>query len=110
MNVTPVILTYNEEPNLGATLTSLTWASRIVVVDSGSSDRTAEIARSFPNVAWFVREFDSHSAQWSFAVHGTSVDTRYLLALDADMVDSKGWSRENMVDHVCEFLRDAGLT
>jgi hypothetical protein len=85
MNITPVILTYNEEPNIGPTLASLTWASRVVVVDSGSSDRTREIARSFANVAWFVREFDSHAAQWSYAIQGTSIDTRYILALDADM-------------------------
>jgi glycosyltransferase involved in cell wall biosynthesis len=93
-NITPVILTYNEEPNLEATLASLTWASRVVVVDSGSSDRTVEIARSFPNVAWFVREFDSHSAQWSYGVHETSIDTRYILALDADMRPGPGFQDE----------------
>ena len=69
MNITPVILTFNEEPNIEATLSSLSWARKIVVVDSGSSDRTAEIARSFGNVWWFVRTFDSHAAQWSFGVH-----------------------------------------
>ena len=71
MNITPVILTYNEEPNIGPTLASLEWASRVVVVDSGSTDRTAEIARSFPNAAWYVRSFDSHRAQWSYAIDAT---------------------------------------
>jgi benzoyl-CoA reductase subunit B len=32
------------------------------------------------------------------------------LALDADMVDSKGWSHERMVNHVSDFLTSAGLT
>lgn len=94
MNVTPVILTYNEEINIRPTLESLGWASRIVVVDSGSSDRTGEIARSFANVAWFVRKFDSHAAQWSYAVQSTSIDTRYILALDADMRPGPGFQAE----------------
>jgi glycosyltransferase involved in cell wall biosynthesis len=94
MYTTPVILTYNEEPNIEATLASLTWAPRVVIVDSGSSDRTAEIARSFGNVAWFARKFDSHAVQWSYAVHGTSIDTRYVLALDADMRPAPGFQEE----------------
>ena len=94
MNVTPVILTYNEEPNIGATLSSLSWAARVVVVDSGSSDRTAGIARSFGNVDWFVRQFDSHKAQWLHAVHQTSIDTGYVLALDADMRPGPGFRDE----------------
>jgi len=103
MNITPVVLTYNEEPNIGPTLASLDWASRIVVVDSGSSDRTAEIARSFANVAWFVRKFDSHAAQWSYGVQGTSIDTRYILALDADMRPGPGF-----VEELAQFTEKTG--
>jgi len=94
MNITPVILTLNEEPNIEATLASLAWARKIVVVDSGSSDRTAEIARSFRNVRWFVRRFDSHAAQWSFAVHATAIGTPFVLALDADMRPGPGFAEE----------------
>jgi glycosyltransferase involved in cell wall biosynthesis len=94
MNITPVILTYNEEPNIGPTLASLAWASRVVVLDSGSTDRTAEIAHSFPNVAWYVRNFDSHRAQWTYAIDATSIDTRYVLALDADMRPGAGFVAE----------------
>ena len=94
MNITPVILTYNEEPNLRATLGSLLWAPRVVVLDSGSSDRTEEIARSFANVAWHVREFDSHAPQWSYAIRETGIDSRYVLALDADMRLGDGFREE----------------
>jgi glycosyltransferase involved in cell wall biosynthesis len=107
MNVTPVILTYNEEPNLGPTLAALAWASRIVVVDSGSSDRTAEIARSFANVAWYERGFDSHAAQWTYAIRGTSIDTRYVLALDADMRPGPGFREE--LARFSELRGDAAL-
>ena len=62
-DITPVILTYNEEPNLGRTLESLRWAPRVVVVDSGSTDATRAIAERFSNVAWFERRFDDFARQ-----------------------------------------------
>jgi glycosyltransferase involved in cell wall biosynthesis len=94
VSVTPVILTYNEENNLDTTLASLDWAERVVVLDSGSTDRTQSIARSFSNVAWFVRSFDDHCSQWQYAIHETSVTTEYVLALDADMRPSCGFLDE----------------
>lgn len=83
--VTPVILTYNEAPNIGRTLDALCWAKAVVVLDSGSTDETKRIATSFANVKWAERAFDSHQAQWEFAVRETGIDTEYVLALDADM-------------------------
>lgn len=83
--VTPVILTFNEEVNVGRTLESLKEFPRVVVVDSGSKDRTEEIARSFPNVTWFVRPFDDHARQWRWALEETGTATPFILALDADM-------------------------
>ena len=41
------MIAMNEEANLSRTLESVCWADEIVVVDSGSKDRTIEIARSF---------------------------------------------------------------
>ena len=84
-SVTPFILTYNEEPNLGRTLESLRWAARVVVVDSGSTDATRAIADRFPNVAWFERRFDDFEGQSRFAIEETGIDAEYVLALDADM-------------------------
>ncbi len=83
--VTPVILTYNESANIGRTLDSLSWAQSVVVLDSGSKDETQGIARRYPNVKWFERNFDSHQAQWEYAVRNTGIDSDYVLALDADM-------------------------
>jgi hypothetical protein len=84
-SVTPFILTYNEEPNLGRTLESLRWAPRVVVVDSGSTDASRAIAGRFPNVAWFERRFDDFERQSRFAIEETGIDTDHVLALDADM-------------------------
>jgi glycosyltransferase involved in cell wall biosynthesis len=85
-DITPVLLTWNEAPNLARTLAPLSWAAEIVVVDSFSDDGTVEIARSHPRVRLVQREFDSHAQQWNFAVHETGIRTEWVLALDADYV------------------------
>jgi glycosyltransferase involved in cell wall biosynthesis len=83
--VTPVLLTLNEEPNLRRSLEALTWAERVVVVDSDSTDATREIACSFSNVDFHARTFVSHQDQWRYAIRETAITSRYVLALDADM-------------------------
>lgn len=85
-DITPVIITANEERNIGRTLQQLAWAKDVVIVDSVSSDATVELARQFPNVRLFSRPFDTLAQQWSFAVEATSIGTPWVLALDADYI------------------------
>jgi glycosyltransferase involved in cell wall biosynthesis len=87
--ITPVLLTYNEEANIGRTLERLKWASEIVVVDSMSTDETPRLAQGNPQVRFFQRDFDSHAAQWNFAVAETAIKTEWILALDADYLLSE---------------------
>jgi len=84
--ITPLILTYDEAPNVERTLGKLGWARRIVVVDSGSTDGTLESLARRPNVAIYRRPFDRHADQWNFALRETAIDTEWVLALDADYV------------------------
>jgi glycosyltransferase involved in cell wall biosynthesis len=86
--ITPLILTYNEAPNIARVLASLSWATDIVVVDSFSDDETLEIAASFPHVRIFQRAFDCHRNQWEFGLKETGIATQWVLALDADYVVS----------------------
>ncbi len=90
--ITPVILTWNEEPNLHRCLDRLHWAGEIVVLDSGSTDATAAVAATFPNTRWLVRPFDDHTRQWNHAVD--SVSTPWVLALDSDYVTGPGFEDE----------------
>ena len=80
--ITPVILTYNEAPNIDRALQQLTWAKRIVVVDSGSTDETLEILHRYPQVEVFQRSFDTHAKQWNYGLQ--QVETEWVLTLDAD--------------------------
>lgn len=80
--ITPVILTRDEEANIARTLGQLRWAREVVLVDSVSTDDTVTIARGFPNVRTFERPFDTHAEQWTFGLE--QVRTPWFLALDAD--------------------------
>src|SRR5260370_7058632 len=98
--ITPVILTYNEDHNIASTLNALAWAPRIVLLDSGSNDRTEQIARSFGNVSGFVRRLDDQRSQWTSAIQETAIATEYVLALGADMRAGAG-----LQDELQGFLR-----
>jgi glycosyltransferase involved in cell wall biosynthesis len=80
--VTPILITFDEAPNIARTLDKLAWARRIVVVDSGSSDGTLQILARYPQVALFTRAFDSFADQCNFGL--AQVGSEWALSLDAD--------------------------
>lgn len=91
-DITPLVLTWNEGPNLERTLARLAWAAEVVVLDSGSTDATREIAGRFVNVRFETRPFDDHTRQWN---HGVDlVRTPWVLSLDADYVLGAGFEVE----------------
>jgi glycosyltransferase involved in cell wall biosynthesis len=85
-DITPVILTFNEEANIARVLEPLVWAKEIIVVDSYSTDMTLDIINNYPNVRLFQRKFDRHADQWNYATKETGIETEWILALDADYV------------------------
>ncbi len=82
--ITPVVLTFNEAPNIARCLEKLSWAQRVVVVDSISTDETAQLVREFQNSELMERQFDNHTAQWNYGVD--QVQSPWVLSLDADYV------------------------
>ena len=92
--ITPLLLTFNEAPNIGRTLDRLSWASDIVLVDSLSSDDTRQIASRYPNVRVFERAFTTHAEQWNFGLQQTGIKTDWVLALDADFVLTEEFAGE----------------
>src|ERR1700683_2051042 len=87
-----VIITHNEEANLGGTLESVQplvgdGKGEIIVVDSGSTDRTVEIAKSF-GAKVFIEPWKGYAAQKNSAIDKATGD--WILSLDADEeVDSE---------------------
>lgn len=75
------IVTFNEEENLVRTLASVAWADQVLVVDSGSTDRTVEIAHSF-GATVIERPWPGFAAQKNFAITQCTGD--WILTLDAD--------------------------
>jgi glycosyltransferase involved in cell wall biosynthesis len=88
--ITPAVLTFDEAPNIARCLERLTWAHRVIVLDSGSTDETIAIARRFPNVDIHVRPFDNHADQWNYAID--LAKTPWVLSLDADYVLADGFA------------------
>jgi glycosyltransferase involved in cell wall biosynthesis len=80
--ITPLIITYNEAPNIQRTLNKLLWAHRIVVVDSGSTDETVEILRSYPQVEVIPHPFTDFASQCNYGL--TQITSTWVLSLDAD--------------------------
>ena len=85
------IITRNEEVNLARTLGSVAWANEIVVVDSGSDDRTEEIARSY-RTRFFLEDWKGFAAQKNAALEKCGSD--WVLSLDADEALSDELSKE----------------
>ena len=81
MSLSVVIITLNEEANLARTLQSIAWADEVVIVDSGSTDRTREIAASFHS-KFYVEPWRGFAAQKNFALSKATCD--WVLSLDAD--------------------------
>jgi glycosyltransferase involved in cell wall biosynthesis len=83
LSISILILTLNEEVNIGACLDSVSWCDDVVVLDSGSSDRTLTLAGE-RGARLASRPFDDYASQRNFGL--TAVDYRHdwVLMLDAD--------------------------
>ena len=81
--VSVLILTLNEEMNLGDCVDSCAWSDDIVVFDSMSTDRTQEIARA-KGVRVVERAFDNYAAQRNAALTTVNYKNPWVLMVDAD--------------------------
>lgn len=76
-----LILTYNEEKNIADCIRSADFADEIVIVDSGSTDKTQEIAESL-GAKIFTHPMENFAAQRNYAL--TVTDADWVFYLDAD--------------------------
>jgi glycosyltransferase involved in cell wall biosynthesis len=94
-DVTIVILTKNEEKNIEECLVSVKdFAERVVIVDSGSNDRTVEIAKKY-GADVYEHKFENHAKQFNWGLNNTDIKTAWTMRLDAD---------ERLTGLLCEEL------
>ena len=107
MILSVVIITHNEESNIGRTLASVQplvadGKGEIIVVDSGSTDRTVEITKSF-GARVFIEEWKGYAAQKNSAIDKAAGD--WILSLDADEELSSELPPAAIVFSIPEFLQ-----
>ncbi len=83
-DVTAIVLTLNEEKNIESCIRSVAgFCKRVVIVDSGSTDRTLEIAKSL-GADVLQNEYVYYAQQYNWGVDNAGITTRWTLRLDAD--------------------------
>jgi glycosyltransferase involved in cell wall biosynthesis len=81
MQISAVIITFNEEKNIGEAIRSVDWADEILVVDSESADKTREIAKSL-GARVLNKSWEGFSSQKKFA--NEKATHEWIFSLDAD--------------------------
>ena len=99
VDLTTIILTYNEEKNIANAINSvLAISKRIVVVDSYSIDKTVNIAKSL-GAEVIQHEFINHAKQFNYALNTLEIKTTWIMRLDADEIISKNAAKE--IEKLC---------
>jgi glycosyltransferase involved in cell wall biosynthesis len=80
--ITALILTFNEEANIERTLRSVDWIPNILIIDSGSTDKTLLLLSQYSSVHIIHRPFDTFAHQCNYGLD--HIKTPWVLSLDAD--------------------------
>lgn len=91
--ISVIILTKNEEQDLPACLNALGWCNDIHVLDSGSTDKTLDIARQFDANIGF-NPFKSFGQQRNYALENLPIKYDWILFLDADEIVTPEFQNE----------------
>lgn len=99
-DITAIILTKNEEINIVDCIKSIiTTVKRIVVIDSYSTDKTVELAKSC-GAEVIQHEFTTHAKQYKFGVAAANITTKWILRIDAD--ERLTPDSANELENICE--------
>ncbi len=90
LDITTIILTYNEEIHIARCLENVcSFSKKVIIVDSPSTDRTREIAESFNHKTSIVEIVEhkypgNQAEQFNWAIDNLKIDTEWVLRIDAD--------------------------
>lgn len=99
MNISVVVITKNEEANIERCLRSVDWADEVVVLDSGSTDRTVEISRELGARVSVTTDWPGFGPQKNRALELATGD--WVLSLDADE-----WVTPDLRDEILNAISD----
>ncbi|MFW6015617.1 MAG: glycosyltransferase family 2 protein [bacterium] len=84
VDLTAIVLTKNESKNITECIESIIQlVKRVVVVDSGSTDNTVELAKEYGADVYY-HDFEYYAKQFNWAIDNTNITTKWILRLDAD--------------------------
>lgn len=107
-DITAIILTKNEEINIVNCIKSVrTVVKRIVVIDSHSTDRTAELAEA-AGAEVYLHPFENYARQYIYGVEKAAIDTVWTLRIDADERLTPDSARE--LGKLCDDNMDTEVT
>lgn len=106
-DLTTIILTFNEEKNIANAINSVkSFSKRIVVVDSFSTDKTVEIAKSL-GAEVIQHPFENQAKQFIYALDSLIIETQWIMRLDADEMISKEAEKE--IEEICLLNEDTDI-
>lgn len=101
-DITAIVLTKNEEVNIERCINSVKdWVDRIVVVDSGSTDLTIELAKKLGAEIYLHIPFIDYAKQFNWAIDNINIKTTWVFRLDADEVVT-----ENLRSELVQKLKE----
>ena len=99
INISVIILTFNEEANIAQALNSVcNWTAEVFVLDSFSTDKTCEIASSYPCKV-LQHEFKGFPQQRNYAIEHFPIKTDWIFFLDADE-----WVTEELKKEIAQIV------
>ena len=106
--ITAIILTKNEEVNIGDCIESIKMVvKRIVVIDSYSTDKTIEIAKKY-GVEVYQHPFENYAKQYKYGVEVANIKTMWTLRIDADERFTPDSARE--LEEMCNANMKTNVT
>ena len=85
MDITAIILTYNEELHIKRCFDNISsFVDEVYIIDSFSTDKTLEIARTYGNVRILQNKWVNYATQFNWALENARITSKWVLRLDAD--------------------------
>ncbi|OGW24289.1 MAG: hypothetical protein A2X55_05010 [Nitrospirae bacterium GWB2_47_37] len=90
-----IVLTKDEEKNIGTCLANLKWVDELFIVDSGSTDTTLQIAERY-DANIFINRMNPFiiSEQRNWAIHNCPIRSEWILFIDADEIITDSLKKE----------------